>query len=103
MERVAHNLAFFVTRQKSLFSEFAATTRGALAVTAIFAVTADAKVAASARTALRRRNRAITFEARHFDELGFLQVPISFREIARRLRAGSGQGRRQQCGCSPST
>lgn len=90
MAKQSHNLAFFVTRQKSLFGEFAATTRGALGATAIFAVTADARVAASARTALRRRNRAVAFEARHFDELGFLQVPISFREISRRLRAWLG-------------
>ena len=84
---MAHNLAFFVTRQKSLFSEFAATIHAQLKVARVLAVAADHKVAAAARAALKRRCPELVFDARSFEELGFLDVPISFREIARRLRA----------------
>jgi len=84
--RIGHrNLAFFVTRQKSLFNGLAAAATGPLAATHAYVVAADDNVTGSARAALRRRDRSIRFEPRRFDELGFLQVPISFREIARRL------------------
>lgn len=79
------NLAFFVTRQKSVFSEFAVAAAGPLALSRIFAVTADSGIASAARAFLRRRNRSIEFEAQGFDGLGFSHVPISFREIARNL------------------
>lgn len=80
--RSSNNLAFFVTRQRSLFRTFAA---AALPATHVLVVVLDDKIAATARAALRRSDRSIFFESKRFDELGFLKVPISFREIARRL------------------
>lgn len=79
------NLAFFGGRQKSLFSEFTATAHTHLPPIRILAVTADGRSAAAARSAWRRSAPSIPLENMSFEEMGFLQVPISFREIERRL------------------
>jgi two-component SAPR family response regulator len=81
----SNNLAFFVTRQKSLFGMFAAATARSLPVTHVAAVVLDDRVAATARGAIQRHDRSTQYECKRFDQLGFLKVPISFREIARRL------------------
>src|SRR2546430_17295837 len=61
--RIGHrNLAFFVTRQKSLFNEFAVAATGPLTATHVFVVVAHDNVAASQRAALRRRDRSTPCE-----------------------------------------
>lgn len=81
------NLAFFATRQKSLLGEFVEAARDNLTPARIFLATTDEQAVGAARSSLRRCDREIAFDGKPFAELGFLQVPISFREIARRLES----------------
>jgi two-component SAPR family response regulator len=79
------NLAFFATRQKSLLGEFVESAKGPLSPARILVVTTDDKAVAAARSAMLRSGAGIEFDGKSFAELGFLQVPISFRSIAKGL------------------
>ncbi len=79
------NLAVFSSCQEALFAEFAEMASRHLTPAHIFVVTADDRVAASARSAWRKHRPKIAFDNGNFSELGFLKVPISFREIERSL------------------
>jgi len=79
------NLAFFATRQKLLWGDFVAAAKDSLSPGRLLLATTDDRAVSAARSALRRCDAAIAFDGKPFAELGFQQVPISFREIARRL------------------
>jgi two-component SAPR family response regulator len=89
------NLALFSARQSSLFAELAEAARVHLSPVHVVTVSAEGKAAVPARSTWRRPGVPVGFDNRSFDELGLLQVPISFREILRRLKvrlAGCGNG-----------
>jgi two-component SAPR family response regulator len=79
-----HNLAFFSNQQKSLFAEFFRAARYVAPGGRFFVVASDAKAVAAAKASAARQVRARA-EGKDFADLAFLQVPASFREIARRI------------------
>ena len=87
-DRIA-NLALFSARQTQLIAELTGIAGAHLKASRVLTVGADDTTgdgAVAARAGWRRRGRAVVFDSRGFEELGFLRVPISFREIERRLR-----------------
>ena len=82
------NLALFSARQTQLMAELAGIAGAHVAASRVLTVSADDGVAVAARTGWRRRGRPVVLECRSFEELGFLRVPVSFREIERQLREG---------------
>ena len=78
------NLAFFSTQQKSLFTGFFRSIGGVAPIGRVFIVASDDKAVAAAKTAALRATKS-EVQATSFSALGFLQVPVSFREIAHRI------------------
>ncbi len=78
------NLAFFSTQQKSLFAGFFRSIRAVAPVERVFIVASDDKAVAAAKNAALRVTKS-EVQAKSFSALGFLQVPVSFREIAHRI------------------
>jgi two-component SAPR family response regulator len=78
------NLAFFATQQKSLFTGFFCSIEAAVSIGPVFIVASDDKgVEVAKRAALRATKSEV--QAKSFSALGFLQVPVSFREVAHRI------------------
>ena len=78
------NLAFFSTQQKSLFTGFFRSIGAVAPIGRVFIVASDDKAVAAAKTAALRATKS-EVQATSFSALGFLQVPVSFREIAHRI------------------
>jgi hypothetical protein len=79
-----HNLAFFSTQQKSLFTGFLRSIGAVAPIGRVFIVASDDKAVDAAKTAALRATKS-EVQATSFSALGFLQVPVSFREIAHRI------------------
>jgi two-component SAPR family response regulator len=92
------NLAFFVAEQRRLLGEFFAAAGVPLSPRAVFLVTADTAVSTRVRATLRRSSGSVLLKVAPFSDLGFLQVPISFRDIEHRIQrwigAAAGGGAR---------
>src|ERR1700761_4284403 len=84
------NWAYFSTQQKSLFTGFFRSIKGEIRNRRIFIVTSEGKAVEAAKNSVRRTTGS-DVEARSFAEIGFLQVPVSFREIANRVADWLGQ------------
>ena len=78
------NFAFFSTQQKSLFAEFFRAAHVAASAKRILVVATDDKAVAAAKGSAARLMKA-RVEGKNFAELGFLEVPVSFREVAHRI------------------
>ena len=78
------NFAFFSTQQRSLFTEFFRSIAVLAPRGRVFVVAADDKAVAAAKGAALRQMK-VRAEGRSFADLAFLQVPVSFREIAGRI------------------
>ena len=88
------NLAFFTTQQKTLFADFLKSYQTVAQPRRIFVIVPDTKAIAGIARIARRLDKTLTVEGRSFADLGFLRVPISFREVAARIEAwvaSSGQ------------
>jgi two-component SAPR family response regulator len=85
------NWAYFSTQQKSLFTGFFRSIRGEVRNRRIFIVASDGNAVEAAKNFVRRPAGS-DVEARSFAEIGFLQVPVSFREIANRVADWLGPG-----------
>jgi two-component SAPR family response regulator len=79
------NLSFFLSRQRALFGSFLDALLAHGPVEHLYAVVADEQSGTAMKAAARRRSKSITVEFRVFADLAFLDVPISFREVSRRL------------------
>ena len=86
------NFAFFSIRQKSLFAEFFDAARVIAPRANVFVVAPDAEAVATAMGCAARQMK-VRAEGKDFAELAFLQVPASFREIARRITQWIGSVR----------
>jgi hypothetical protein len=96
------NLAFFSTQQKSLFTGFFRSIGAVAPIGRVFIVASDDKAVDAAKTAALRATKS-EVQATSFSALGFLQVPVSFREIAHRIGAcarWSDPRRRHELGAS---
>ena len=78
------NFAFFSTQQKSLFAEFFRAANIVASAKRVLVVTTDDKAVAAAKGSARQLMKA-RVEGKNFAELGFLDVPVSFREVAHRI------------------
>jgi Bacterial transcriptional activator domain len=78
------NWAYFSTQQKALFSGFFCALGGVAPAGRVFIVASDDKAVTAAKSAALRATNA-KVEAKDFSALGFLRVPVSFREIADRI------------------
>jgi two-component SAPR family response regulator len=83
----AANLAFFVSRQRSLFAEFLDAAIEQLAPARILIVTADGKSPFKPRAAGGRRGKNIPILCKAYAELSFLDVPISFGRVERQIES----------------
>jgi two-component SAPR family response regulator len=78
------NLAFFSTQQKWLFTGFFRSIGAVAPVARVLIVASDDKAVAAAKSSALRATKS-EVQAKSFAALGFLQVPVSFREIAQRI------------------
>jgi two-component SAPR family response regulator len=78
------NFAFFSTQQKSLFAEFFCAANVGASAKQVLVVTTDDKAVAVAKGSAVQQMKA-RVEGKNFAELGFLDVPVSFREVAHRI------------------
>jgi two-component SAPR family response regulator len=78
------NWAFFATQQKSLFAGFFSSDGAVAQGRRVFIVAPDDKAIEVAKCAAAKATNS-EVQAKSFPELGFLQVPVSFREVARRI------------------
>jgi two-component SAPR family response regulator len=79
------NLAFFATQQKSLFTGFFHSIGALARGRRVFIIASDDKAVEVAKSTASRATKS-EVRAQSFLELGFLQVPVSFREVARHIR-----------------
>lgn len=80
------NLAFYTTQQKTLFAEFFRAYGNVARTRRVFVIAPNAEVTNIAACA-KRLHKSVALDCRTFAELGFLRVPISFREVAERIEA----------------
>lgn len=78
------NLAFFIDRQKSLFAEFVSAARKHLRPARILFISAH-EAAAKTHPAKDAAGAFVPVERKVFADLSFLDVPISFNRIERRI------------------
>ena len=84
-----HNWAYFSAQQMSHFTGFYRSVTRHLSDRRVFVIASDDKAVESAKKSARRA-LALEVTAKSFADIGLLQVPISFREIASRIIAWVG-------------
>jgi two-component SAPR family response regulator len=89
------NLAVFTTQQKTLFADFLKSYEKVARPRRVFVIAPDAKAIAAVQRFAKRRNKTLIVEGRTFADMGFLRVPISFREVAARIEAWVSSGEPQ--------
>jgi hypothetical protein len=81
------NLAFFTTQQKTLFADFLKSYQNVARPRRLFAIAPDAKAIAGIERLAKRLDATLVMEGKSFADVGFLRVPISFRDVAARIEA----------------
>jgi two-component SAPR family response regulator len=85
------NWAYFSAQQKSLFSGFFRSIKSRVSGRRVFIVASDDRAAEFLKKAAPRA-MGIQITAKSFADMGFLQVPVSFREVASRIMDWVGGG-----------
>jgi len=86
-DEVLRNFAYFSNSQKSSFADFFAALLARQTPDTILLVAADEKALQAAKRRIKKGASQIRFEGKTFADLGFLRVPLSFRDVAEQTKA----------------